>query len=252
VFIFQVVNQFKYFLALTLCVLTVGLSQGQELSADSYSTEFIWGINKNTAGGLIGGIVLRKSRQLNDKLYESFGLELMNVKHPLESQVRTYTGNTVIFGKTNYLYAIRLQYGRELILFRKAPQQGVEIKLNAAVGPSIGLQAPYYIEHVADNNRRTVREQYDPAVHNLCASGANCISGTGYIFQGIQESDLKIGANAKASLSFELGSSKSNVTGFEAGFLLDAYTSEIELIRTAENKSVFPTAFITLFYGSRR
>ena len=40
-----------------------------------------------------------------------------------------------IFGKSNYLYAIRLQYGRDIILFKKAPQQGVEIKLVTAIGP---------------------------------------------------------------------------------------------------------------------
>lgn len=228
--------------------------QSQELSADNYSSEFIWGVNKNTAGGLIGGFVLRKSKKINDKLYESFGMELMNVKHPLESQVRTVTGNTVIYGKSNYLYAIRLQYGRELVLFRKAPQQGVEIKLNAAVGPSIGLQAPYYIEFIRDGALNSEREQYDPNKHVLNCNGcANRIIGTGYIFQGIQESKLKIGANLKTSLSFELGTSKSNVTGFEAGFLLDAYAGDIVLMPTApENKSVFPTAFITLFYGSRR
>ncbi|MEP2773190.1 MAG: hypothetical protein ABJH05_13655 [Fulvivirga sp.] len=252
-YIFQVGNHFRIFLAAAFLVVAIP-GHSQELSADNYSSEFIWGVNKNTAGGLIGGFVLRKSKKINDKLYESYGLELMNVKHPLESQVRTATGNTVIFGKTNYLYAIRLQYGRELVLFRKAPQQGVEIKLNAAIGPSIGLHAPYYIEFIKDGGLNSVREQYNPNKHTLnCSGSANCIIGTGYIFQGIQESNIKIGANLKTSLSFELGTSKSNVTGFEAGFLLDAYAGDIELMPTApENKNVFPTAFITLFYGNRR
>lgn len=252
-YIFQVTNHFRIFLAATFLVVAIP-GHGQGLSADNYSSEFIWGVNKNTAGGLIGGFILRKSKRLNDRLYESYGLELMNVKHPLESQVRTVTGNTVIFGKTNYLYAIRLQYGRELVLFRKAPQQGVEIKLNVAVGPSIGLQAPYYIEFVRDGGTlNSVREQYDPSKHRINCNQCDRIIGTGYIFQGIQESDFKIGANAKASLSFELGTSKSNVTGFEAGFLLDAYAGDIDLMPTApENKSIFPTAFITLFYGNRR
>lgn len=247
------IKQFKYII-LVFILLPAITSQGQDLKADDYTSEFIWGINKNTAGGLIGGFVFRKSHRLNDRLFESYGLELMNVKHPLESQVRTVTGNTVIFGKTNYLYAIRLQYGRELVLFKKAPQQGVEIKLNTAIGPTIGLQAPYYVEVTQDGGLNTVREQYNPNKHiiNCPPSSPNCIIGTGYIFQGIQESDLKIGANAKASLSFELGTSKNNVTGFEAGFLLDAYAGDITLIPTADNKNIYPTAFLTLFYGSRR
>jgi hypothetical protein len=53
-------------------------------------------------------------------------------------------------------------------------------------------------------------------------------------------------------LNFELGYIKSQVTGFEAGFLLDAYTSRIELVPTAKNYSVFPILFFTLFYGGRK
>jgi len=251
-FVLKVANRIK--LGLILClILTVSTGYSQELSSDSYSSEFIWGVNKNTAGGLIGGFVLRKSMRINDRLYESYGLELMNVKHPLESQYRSrLSGNSFILGKTSYLYAIRLQYGRELILFRKAPQQGVEIKAIGAVGPSIGLQAPYYIEYIRDGGSDTFREQYDPNKHDALNCSRNCIIGTGYLLQGLHESQLKVGANVKLALSFELGTSKSNVTGFEAGFLLDAYASDIELMPTAENKNVFPTAFVTMFYGSRR
>ena len=94
-----------------------------------YQSEFTWGINKNTSGGLIGGIVFKKARKLNDRWLETFGLELMNVKHPQEVRRNSSaTGNFFIYGKSNYLYAVRLQYGRDLILFKKAPQQGAEIK----------------------------------------------------------------------------------------------------------------------------
>jgi hypothetical protein len=66
------------------------------------------------------------------------------------------------------------------------------------------------------------------------------------------ESDLKLGANLKTALNFELGTVKNQVTGFEAGFLLDAYTSKVVMVPTAKNHSVYPTLFFTLFYGSRK
>ena len=40
--------------------------------------------------------------------------------------------------------------------------------------------------------------------------------------------------------------------GFEVGFLVDAYSKEIILVPNSDNTAIFPTAFITLFYGSRR
>src|SRR4249920_1387713 len=158
---------------------------GQTKDSYDYDSEFTWGINKNTSGGLIGGLVFKKAHRINDHLLGSWGLEVMNVKHPQEVRRNAEaTGNPFIYGKSNYLYALRFQYGRDLVLFKKAPQQGVEIKLVTAIGPSIGILAPYFIERkiTPDNFYVTVNEQYDPK--NPAHSFDN-ILGTGNLFQGI-------------------------------------------------------------------
>jgi hypothetical protein len=72
------------------------------------------------------------------------------------------------------------------------------------------------------------------------------------LFEGLGESKLKLGANLKAALNFELGTVKSQVTGFEAGVLVDAYAGKIVMVPTAQNYSVYPTLFFTLFYGGRK
>lgn len=226
-------------------------SFAQTQDSYEYNSEFTWAINKNSSGGLIGGFIFKKARKLNNRLLETFGIEIMNVKHPLEVRKSSRaTGNFFIYGKSNYLYALRLQYGRDLILFTKAPQQGVEIKAVLAAGPSIGIVAPYYIERSVDNSYFvTVREQYDPnnPNHNF-----NNILGTGNLFQGIGESNIQMGVNIKAGLNFELGTIKSQVTGFEVGFLLDTYFNKVILMPTATNYNMFPTVYFSLFYGSRR
>jgi len=239
------------FLTLTgVCICSLAAAQTQD--SYEYNSEFTWAINKNSSGGLIGGFIFKKSRKLNERLLETFGLEIMNVKHPLETRKSSRsTGNYFIYGKSNYLYAFRFQYGRDLIIFSKAPQQGVEIKAVTAIGPSIGIVAPYYIERSLDNSSFfvTVREQYDPnnPNHNF-----NNILGTGNLFQGVGESEIQLGVNIKAGLNFELGTIKSQVTGFEVGFLLDTYFNKIVLMPTADNYNLFPTVYFSLFYGSRR
>ena len=225
---------------------TVGLAQKQD--SYEYQSEFIWGINKNTSGGLIGGFVFKKARKVKEKTLETFGVEIMNVKHPQEVRRNSErTGNFFIYGKSNYLYALRFQYGRDFILFQKAPQQGVEIKGVFAAGPTVGIVAPYYVEYIMGNNDAfSVRGQYGPEIP------AQQILGTGRLFEGLGESKIVPGINLKAAINFELGTIKSQVTGFEAGFLLDAYTQKIEMVPTAKNYSAFPTFFITLFYGARK
>lgn len=223
-----------------------GFAQTQD--SYEYQSEFTWGINKNTFGGLIGGFVFKKAYKLNDRVLQTYGLEIMNVKHPQETRQNSQsTGNFFIYGKSNYLYALRFQYGRDIILFKKAPQQGVEIKAVGAIGPTIGIVAPYYIERPADQGGFvTIREQYNPEIR------PEEIYGPGRLFEGLGESTIKLGANLKTALNFELGTIKSQVTGFEAGFLLDAYTSKVEMVPTAENYAVYPTLFFTLFYGGRK
>jgi hypothetical protein len=224
-------------------------TNAQTQDSYDYTSEFTWGINKNTYGGLIGGFVFKKARKLDDRLLETFGLEIMNVKHPQEVRQNSQsTGNFFIYGKSNYLYALRFQYGRDVILFKKAPQQGVEIKAVTAIGPTLGIVAPYYIEIKGSSDFATKREQYDPNKH----TNVTDIYGPGRLFEGLGESKLKLGANLKAAINFELGTVKSQVTGFEAGMLIDAYTSKIVMVPTARNYAVYPTLFFTLFYGARK
>lgn len=243
-------QRFEKFSISTVCFLLIvsGLA-AQTQDSYEYGSEFTWGINKNTSGGLIGGLVFKKARKLkNDRVLETFGLELINIKHPQEVRRNSVqTGNLFIYGKSNYLYAIRLQYGRDVILFKKAPQQGVEIKGVFAAGPTIGVVAPYYVEYYPEGGGGfTVRAPYNPDIN------IDYIAGTGRLFEGLGDSKITPGVNLKAALNFELGTIKSQVTGFEAGFLIDAYAKTVEMMPSTKNYSVYPTLFITLFYGSRK
>lgn len=233
---------------LLFAFLLEGKSQQQE--PYSYNREFIWGVNKNTAGGWIGGIVLKYGKKIDKGMLETYGIELMNVKHSKEHRYSRH-GSYFIYGKTNYLYAIRLQYGREVILFKKAEEQGVEIRAAGAIGPSIGLLAPYYV-NLGESSGHHYIPNTRTAPHNPSVQSYNDITGPGRLFQGIGESKIKPGLNLKAALNFEVGALKSHVTGVELGFLVDAYTEEIVLMPHADNNAVFPTAFITLYYGTRK
>ena len=231
-----------------LFVFTISAFTAVSQTQDSYdySREFIWGINKNSSSGIIGGFVFKRSRKISDLFLETYGLEIINVKHPQEVRRSSSSGNFFIYGKSNYLFALRTQYGRDIILFQKAPQQGVEIKAIFAIGPTIGVVSPYFITRGLDG---TIREQYDP---NNPEHTYNNITGSAGFFYGLGDSKIQLGGNVKAALNFETGVLKSQVTGFEVGFLLDAYTKEVVIVPSAPNKSIYPTIFITIFYGSRR
>lgn len=238
----------KYILPFLLLSVYFSANAQREDAGDyEYESEVLFGVNKNTNGGLIGGFSLKMGFRIDETNFQFFGLDLANVKDPKEIRYNTVLGNSFIFGKSNYLYSIRPYYGRELIVFKKAPQQGVQVSLLGAIGPSIGIIAPYVIEY-AVNRLETVREQFNPSVHQ---SRFNII-GPGRIFEGIGQSDIAFGANAKAAVNFEFGVFKSNVTGLELGYQLEGFTKEIPLIPTIENRQIFQSVYFTFFYGFRK
>ena len=196
---------------------------------------------------------MKFSSAISETQFRTIGFELMNVKHPKEHRRNSAAGNPFIYGKSNYLYAIRAQYGRDFILFKKAPQQGVQINASLAAGPTIGIIAPYYVK-VGDG--AAVPFGYDPktigAGKTPTLYSYQSITGTGHLFQGLGQSKIKPGVNLKASLTFEMGAFKSNVTGFEIGSMVEAYAGSVELMPVEDDRSMFLSAFITLFYGHRK
>ncbi len=241
----------KRLILLCIVLLQVSFLLGQDQEDNKYTREFIWGINKNTNSGLFGGLILKHGRAINERMFHYFGLELINVKHPKELRYRSnQTGNFFIWAKQHYLYSIRPQYGREFILFRKNPQQGVQINAIVAAGPTIGLLAPYYLEYQDSLGIITI-EAYNPNKHKYIQDvyGTDGLPG---VFRGIGNAQVKLGINLKTSISFEFGAFKRNVTGFEVGFMLEAFTEEIIIVPTANNRAIFPSAFISFFYGTRK
>jgi len=214
-----------------------------------YTRETVWGITKATNSGLIGGLMIKHTRLLDDNKFHGFALEIVNIKHPQEQKIYTSSNNTFILGKEKYLYSIRMSYDREYVFFRKAPQQGVQINGVLMGGPTFGIEAPYYIEVPRDRGNGTKKVPYDADVHN---GRFTEIIGTGNILQGIGDSRIVPGINLKGSLAFEFGTFKSNVVGLELGFQADFFTRKIEIIPTADNNSIYPNAFVTLYYGGRK
>ncbi len=216
-----------------------------------YTREWVGGINLNTNGGLIGGVMFKHSRHIRNKMYHVFQVEVVNVKHPKEQQlISRYNGSTFVGFKHNYLWVIRPQYGREVILFKKAREKGIQVSFVGAGGLALGLVAPYLVEYDDPNGTQKI-VQFDLAKNHDPIN----VVGTANFFQALGEADLEVGLNLKASVNFEFGIIKSSVSGFEAGFNVDLFRNRIEILdpqTEAENRKVYTSIFLTLFFGSRK
>ncbi|QHL87830.1 hypothetical protein GU926_10475 [Nibribacter ruber] len=238
--------------------LPVGWALAQNVEEEeTYTREFTYGINFNSNGGLIGGAMIKSAYHLSGEWYHFWAVEVVEVKHPKEDRWQNpITGASYVYGKSNYLFAIRPEYGREYTFFRKAAESGVQVNGIVAAGPSIGLLAPYYIDYDRsqyDANRRLTgpvvvqSEHYDPEIHK---EEWRILGGSG-VFKGLAEPNFRVGAHVKAGVSFEYGRYMESVTGIEVGVMHEAYTSKVPIIPEAEQRSQFTSVYLTLYYGRR-
>ena len=68
-------------LLISLCCVSLQL-RAQDDNVYEYNQEYIWGVSKNSNSGLIGGVAGKYSRQISKGKFQSFGLEIVNVKNP--------------------------------------------------------------------------------------------------------------------------------------------------------------------------
>jgi len=260
----------RHLLSLTglLAVLTGSAAQAQTSSSPnddpSYRKEFVYGLNFNTRGGLIGGISVRSTRVLNETWSRYWSIEAVEVKHRKERRLGSYNGSSFILNKSNYFFALRPSVGVQRSVFRKAAESGVQVNALASAGPSIGLLMPYYIYYdytqrdpttnrpIGSEDIRT--EQFDPNIH---PDPARYVVDRAPLFTGANEIKPLIGAHLRAALSFEYGRYRDAVAGIETGVLLELYGQRPVILRSLNvpdsdiNNRFYPSVYLTIYLGSR-
>ncbi len=210
-----------------------------------YGQEFLFGVTKATNGGLFSGGFFRYSAKKTDRIFQTYGIEIANVRHPQERRVPSptfFSSSSFYEGKEKYLISTRLMYGYDLLLFKKAEQKGVQINGVFTGGPTLGFVSPYLLR--AEGGSLVTYSQY--------LNGSSIIGPAGY-FSGIDQMEVVMGAHLRASLLFEFGTFKSKVTGFEVGFLGEIFSREIQLVPLGtKNYNFYPAAFVSILFGSRK
>lgn len=222
----------------------------KEDDEETYKSFTSVGITTNTNSGILGGAVFRQSSAIGSKMfgknaYRYLALELVNVKHPKELSTQDFvTGARLVYGKQNYLFVLRPEYGREISLFSRQDDEGISISGILAAGPSLGFEKPYMVQYQNSDGRVTT-EPFDP-------NKSGDIIGAGSFFQGFGKSKVVPGLHAKAAMSFELSAFRDNVTGVEIGFIAEAFSRKITIMADAQNKAFFTSGYLTLYFGSKK
>ncbi|NND77659.1 MAG: hypothetical protein HKN39_05705 [Flavobacteriales bacterium] len=185
-------------------------------------------------------------------------VSLASMKHPKET--KSYNpwyenAKPYIYGKQNSFYVLRPSIGKHKILTYKHRKSGVQFGYNWAIGPSLGLTKPIYLEIGKPTipYDYIVVEEYDASEHFI-----EDIFGRASWSRGISELQLHPGVYGKFGFLVEYSGEQTGIRGLETGISLDAYpkdipimTDEFDQISEVDNKRFFLNFYLNLFLGKK-
>lgn len=187
------------------------------------------------------------------------GFEIVGMKHPKE--IKSYNpyyedSRGYFYGKSNSLLIFRPGYGRKHRITEKIRKSGVELNYVWAVGPSLALLKPVYLQIGYRVDSRDgppydsiIEERYDPTRHF-----ANNIYGRASWFRGFGELQVEPGVFGRLALNFEYAGDNTGLRALEVGTTLDAYAREVPIMAEVDgvvNKRFYLEFYLALQFGSK-
>lgn len=192
------------------------------------------------------GLSYEIGRFTSNRLSTLYQIELSEKKHPKEKKqgasISQYQVNSVIPGKLNNFYQLKLGIAQQRIIGGKGNKNGVAVAAVYGAGLSLGLLKPYYVD-VKEGMRVTYDKIIDSAYIPLGASGFTV---------GWGEVKIRPGAIAKAAMRFDYGRLNETVTAIEVGVTGEFYASKIPQMLYNKEKQFFFSAYVSLLLGRRK
>ncbi|RYY21298.1 MAG: hypothetical protein EOO04_18490 [Chitinophagaceae bacterium] len=176
--------------------------------------------------------------------------EISEKKHPKEKKqaasANAFQVNSVVYGKLANFYQFKVGVAEQRIIGGKGNRNGVAVSAIYGGGLIFGLAKPYYVD-VQDPANQTLRRTYpliiDSNYFEIKAAGLGA---------GWSDSQVKLGAQAKAAMRFDYGRLNDGVTAIEVGLQGEYYGRKVPQMAYNKQKQFFFSAYVTLLLGKRK
>jgi len=213
-----------------------------------FNKQSVFGIKLATDGY---GITYELGKFKSARRSTLFQAELSEKKHRKEKKLAAsidnqFQINSVVFGKTNNFYQIKLGIAQQQIIGGKGNKNGVAVSAIYGGGLTVGMLKPYFVD-VEDSSNNRIRETYpeivDKNYFELGASGFTV---------GWNAVKIRPGAYAKVAMRFDYGRLNETVTAIEVGLGAEFYSTKMSQIIYNKEKQLFFNAYVSILLGRRR
>ncbi len=141
-------------------------------------------------------------------------------------------------------------------MFEPDETYGVEVRLFAGLGGSLGLLKPYYlmvVTETADGECTYGPMKYDSTIHPLLNPflDPRRIYGPAGLFYGINETRLRPGINAQLGLRFNWAS-EPKIRAIEVGARWEYFFRPVPIMALIDNRAAFPSLYLRIILGQMK
>ena len=230
------------------------------------STAIAGGLRLNSNGwGLYGeyGRMMSDEGRDAEKFFDTrlFTIGFDEIKHPKEMRSSTQSSGggdnpkPYIFGKVNNFYSLKLSYGFRKMIAGKPEGGTVSVHWMYQGGLALGLEKPYYLDAFApqDNSGPIVRQtvKYSDA-NSAYFLNNNYIIGSAGFAQGLGETKLVPGLQARTGLHFDFSQRRKMVLAIDCGIAAEYYTRPIQILASQTDRPYFVSLYAGVQIGGRR
>lgn len=229
----------------------------EEEGALIYQKQNLFGVKLNSDGW---GVLYEKGYMKTVNKTNLFSFEIGERKHHKEEKVSKvisgtpFLGSSLIYGKQNNFYFLKLGFGQSYLLGGKGNRNGVAVSALYNGGLSVGFLKPYYLD-VVDNfssEQKSIRYLGDGSHNDSLFLDPYAIQGGSGVFKGFDKMKVKPGLYLKGALRFDYGRYNEVVSAVETGFNIEYYVSDMPImVNNPANKS-FLNVFVALEFGKRK
>jgi len=154
------------------------------------------------------------------------------------------------FGKLNGMETIRLGLGVMKMLWRKNDLSYVQVDYVYAVGASLAILKPVYLDVLVSNpvtgQVSPVSQEYNPNTDN-----PTNIYGRSSVFDGFGQLSFYPGAYGRIALNFDFSNKHRTIKAIEVGVVVDVYDKVIPMMAFVQNNQIFTNLYLNFNIGKR-
>ena len=199
------------------------------------------------------GAFFRKASILSIHRKRFWEIETGNMRNPKEQKIQNSLypdAKGYYYGKLNSIQIFRLGVGYYQTLWRKNNERCVEVDAVYAIGPSLAIAKPVYLQIIKSTpvpgGILLSTEKYDPN-----QDSPSNIYGRASFFNGIGQLNFYPGGYARAGLNFDYANRHNLVKAIETGVEVDVYPKIIPIMAFTPNKPYFVNLYLSFSIGKR-